>query len=109
MKVRVVAPNLYRNGHRCAIGQTFDVDGDTIPLLYRGKVEKVPEPVMTVATPDAKANDTGVTDTSGEADNQRRAWLMDQLEDLTGKRPGANTKTETLEANFEKAKLTKKE
>lgn len=103
MKLRVTAPNLYRNDRRCAIGETFETDGDTIPLIYRGKVEPVEQKQVHVATPEAKANDTG--NTSGEADDQRREWLADQIEELTGKRPGDKTKLSTLEARYEKAKL----
>ncbi|SEN68604.1 hypothetical protein [Halomonas caseinilytica] len=106
MKLRVTKPNLYRNSRRCHIGEQFSVEGDTIPTIYKGKVEVVPEPVMEVATPDAKANDTGNQgDTGAEADEQRKAWLIDRLEELTGKRPGSNSKLETLEAKFEEAKL----
>lgn len=102
MKLRVIAPNLYRDGRRCSIGETFDIDGDDIPLIYRGKVEQV-EQTIHVATPNARSNDVG--NTSPEVDDQRRKWLMDQIEELTGKRPGGNTKLETLEERFEKAKL----
>lgn len=106
MKVRVIRSNLYRDGRRCAIGETFDVKGDTIPTLYLGKVEPVEQGKMEVATPDAKANETGnQTDTSADADEQRKAWLIDQIEELTGKRPGSNSKLETLEAKYEEAKL----
>ncbi|MDR5859408.1 hypothetical protein FZZ93_05770 [Halomonas eurihalina] len=108
MKLRVTKPNLYRNSRRCHIGEQFSVEGDTIPTLYKGKVEVVPEPVMEVATPDAQANDTGNQgngDTGAEADEQRRQWLLNQIEELTGKRPGSNSKIETLEAKFEEAKL----
>lgn len=109
MKLRVTKPNLYRNNRRCHIGEQFDIKGDEIPMVYRGKVEPVPETVMEVATPNAQANESGVTDTGSDADDQRKAWLLDQLEELTGKRPGANTKLETLETNFEKAKLEAEE
>ena len=44
-------------------------------------------------------------DTSAEADEQRKEWLLDQIEELTGKRPGSNSKIETLEAKFTEAKL----
>ena len=45
------------------------------------------------------------TDTSDEADAKRKAWLIDEIEKLTGERPGSNSKLDTLEAKFEKAKL----
>lgn len=104
MKVRVTRSNLYRDGRRCSVGETFDIEGDTIPTVYLGKVEPVEQGQMEVATPDAKVNETG-NDTSAEADEQRKEWLLDQIEELTGKRPGANSKLETLEAKYEDAKL----
>lgn len=108
VEVRVIAPNMFRNSRRCAIGDRFDVtlnnDGE-VPVLYRGKVEIVDQK-MQVATPEASANDTGNQgDSSEEADDQRREWLMDQIEELTGKRPGARSKLETLEERYEEAKL----
>ena len=114
-QVRVIKPNLYRKDRRCAVGDTFDVtlnNQGEVPMLYRGKVEIVDQSAMHVATPGAQANDTGNqgnSDTGAEADEQRKAWLIDQLEELTGKRPGANSKLETLESKFEEAKLAAEE
>ncbi|WP_232822237.1 hypothetical protein [Salinicola sp. CR57] len=48
-------------------------------------------------------------DTSAEADAKRKAWLIDEIEKLTGERPGPNSKLDTLEAKFEKAKLSEKD
>lgn len=48
-------------------------------------------------------------DTSAEADAERKAWLIDEIEKLTGERPGSNSKLETLDARFEKAKLAEKD
>lgn len=48
-------------------------------------------------------------DTSAEADAKRKAWLIDEIEKLTGERPGTNSKLETLETKFEKAKLADEE
>ncbi|WP_069383969.1 hypothetical protein [Halomonas caseinilytica] len=114
-QVRVTKPNLYRKDRRCAVGDTFEVtlnNRGEVPMLYRGKVEIVDKPAMHVATPNAKANETGNQgngDTGAEADEQRRQWLLNQIEELTGKRPGANSKLETLKAKFEQAKLTAEE
>lgn len=88
MKVRVTKSNLYRHGRRCSIGETFEIKGDTIPKVYLGKVEPIPEDVLTVATPDS---------TSSNVDDPRKAHLLDEIEKLTGNRPGANSKVETLE------------
>ncbi|MBZ5486907.1 hypothetical protein HW452_05145 [Halomonas aquamarina] len=48
-------------------------------------------------------------DSSDEADANRKAWLIDEIEKLTGERPGFNSKLETLETKFEKAKLADEE
>lgn len=42
---------------------------------------------------------------ANDDEQQRRAELMDAIEQATGKRPGVNTKTETLEKQY--AELTK--
>lgn len=113
-EVEVTAPNLYRSTEsgslrRCAIGDRFTItlnnDGE-VPMLYRGKVRIFDEQKMQVATPDAVDNETGNQGDSGDdADDQRKEWLMDQIEELTGKRPGARSKLETLEEKYEEAKL----
>ncbi|WP_110599829.1 hypothetical protein [Salinicola lusitanus] len=57
----------------------------------------------------AEAKKQPAQDTSAEADAKRRAWLTDEIEKLTGERPGPNSKLDTLEAKFEKAKLSEKD
>lgn len=49
--------------------------------------------------------DSDSEDTSAEADAKRKAWLIDEIESMTGKRPGGNSSLETLEKKFEEAKL----
>tara|TARA_B100000700_G_scaffold189815_1_gene209180 strand:- start:45405 stop:45662 length:258 start_codon:yes stop_codon:yes gene_type:complete len=44
---------------------------------------------------EAEGQDQGTT--PAESEQQRRVELMDAIEQTTGKRPGANTKTETME------------
>lgn len=100
MKLRVTKSNLYRNGRRCAIGETFNVDADKVPTVYLGKVEEVKEEKITVATPNATSSNS-----DDEAQAKRREFLMEEIERMEGKRPGANTKDETLEAKFAELKL----
>ncbi|WP_417861855.1 hypothetical protein [Vreelandella venusta] len=100
MKLRVTKSNLYRNGRRCAIGEVFEHKGDKVPSVYLGKVEVVKEDKITVATPDATSSNSG-----DEAQAKRRELLLEEIERMEGKRPGANTKDETLEAKFAELKL----
>lgn len=58
---------------------------------------------------DSQAKPVTSEDTSAEADAKRKAWLIDEIEKLTGERPGSNSKLETLETKFEKAKLADEE
>lgn len=100
--VRVTQSNLYRNGRRCAIGDRFKVtlnNKDQIPMVYRGKVELDESASITVATPNATSSNTGA-----DADEQRRQHLMNEIEQMSGTRPGANSKLETLEDKFAKLK-----
>lgn len=55
---------------------------------------------------DGSDSDSGDSDdTTAEADDKRKAWLLDEIESMTGKRPGGNSSLETLEKKFEEAKL----
>lgn len=47
--------------------------------------------------PELEADGQGETEAPGENEQEYRSRLMDSIEHATGKRPGANTKTETLE------------
>ncbi|WP_252108836.1 MULTISPECIES: hypothetical protein [unclassified Halomonas] len=110
--VRVTQSNLYRtnkdgNVHRCAIGERFTVtlsNKGEIPLIYRGKVELDDRPALTTDQAAGPARETGA-----DADEQRRQFLLDEIEQMSGTRPGARTKLETLETKFEEAKLAEKD
>lgn len=98
--VRVTQSNLYRNGHRCSIGERFEVtlsNNGEIPMVLRGKVQLDERPALTT-------DQTAGPDTSADADEQRRQYLMGEIETLSGKRPGGNTKLETLEERFAELK-----
>lgn len=47
--------------------------------------------------PELEAEDQGEVAPFDESEQEYRSRLMDAIESATGKRPGANTKTETLE------------
>lgn len=47
--------------------------------------------------PKLEADGQGDTEAPRESEKDYRSRLMDAIEHATGKRPGANTKTETLE------------
>jgi hypothetical protein len=105
--VRVKAPGLYRTNkdgttYRCPIGERFEVtlsNNGEIPMVYRGKVELEKEAPITVATPNSTSSNT-----SADADEKRRQYLMGEIEQMSGKRPGGNTKLETLEERFAELK-----
>ncbi|MCC4288512.1 hypothetical protein [Vreelandella aquamarina] len=103
--VRVTQSNLYRNGHRCSIGERFEVtlnNKGEIPMIYRGKVELDKRPALT--TDQVAGSDTGA-----DADEKRRQYLMGEIERMSGKRPGGNTKLETLEERFAELKTADQE
>lgn len=105
--VRVTQSNLYRNGHRCAIGERFEVtlnNKGEIPMVLRGKVELDKSAQVTVATPNATNSNTGA-----DADEKRRQFLLGEIEQMIGKRPGANSKLETLEDRFAELKTADEE
>lgn len=58
---------------------------------------------------DGQGNPPVSEDTCAESDAKRKAWLIDEIERLTGERPGPNSRLDTLEAKFEKAKLAEKD
>lgn len=103
--VRVKAPGLYRANqdgatYRCPIGERFEVtlsNKGEIPMVYRGKVELDERPAL-------MTDKAAGPDTSADADEQRRQHLMDEIEKMSGKRPGGNTKLETLEEKFAELK-----
>ncbi|MDF3917513.1 hypothetical protein P3W43_01445 [Salinicola salarius] len=89
-----------------ARNEALETENADLKASVTATVENRPDDADPGTQVDAQKQPT--QDTSAEADAKRKAWLIDEIEKLTGERPGSNSKLETLEAKFEKAKLEEK-
>lgn len=89
-------------GHAMAPGATHEIDADAVGLasmLSRGLLEEVGT-VSAAETESAQGGEAGPIDESPQDDVDRKAFLLDEIEHLSGKRPGANTGLDKLEAAY---------
>lgn len=92
-------PKLFREIERSATSVVIEGDYPNIAKAY----EDAKVPVKVVAAP-KKPKASSKASKSSEAD-ERREFLLNEIERITETRPGANTKDETLEKQY--AELTR--
>lgn len=89
-----------------ARNEALEAENADLKANVTATVENRPYDADTGTQVDAKKQPA--QDTSAEADAKRKSWLIDEIEKMTGERPGPNSKLENLEKKFEEAKLKEK-
>lgn len=92
-----------------ARNEALQAENEDLKASMTATVDSRPDDADPGTQADDQGNPPTPEDTSAEADAKRKAWLIDEIEKLTGERPGSNSKLDTLEAKFEKAKLAEKD
>lgn len=91
-------------GHAMGPGATHEIDADAVGLasmLSRGLLEKAGTgDAVEAGASQAEGECLDPVDAPPQDDGDRKAFLLDEIEQLSGKRPGANTGLDKLEAAY---------